>query len=266
VSERIQSFYESYDEDGRLGRHSLEFARSKEVISRYLSPNKMSVADIGGASGVYSFWLASQGHDVHLLDFTLKHIEQAKARAENTGVQLAGYHHADARELPFADESFDLALVMGPLYHLQEKADRVKCLKESRRILKKGRFIICAVISRYASLIDGFSFSLVKDDRFKKILERDIETGCHDNPENIENYFTTAYLHTPDDISDELMESGYSDVKLIAVEGFANAIKPDELYNDPEIAPFLLEYIRKTESAPELLGVSGHILAIGRKI
>ena len=83
--------------------------------------------------------------------------------------------------------------------------------------------------------------------------------------EKIENYFTTAFLHTPDEISDELMESGFSDIKLVAVEGFANAIRPDELYNDPDIAPFLLECIRKTESVPELLGVSGHILAIGRK-
>ena len=77
----------------------------------------MSIVDIGGATGVYSFWLASQGHEAHLLDLTPKHIEQAREKAENTGVELAGYHCADARELPFADESFDLALVMGPLYH-----------------------------------------------------------------------------------------------------------------------------------------------------
>ena len=58
MQDQIKEFYESYNEDGRLTRHDLEFARSKEIISRYLTDDKMNIADIGGASGVYSFWLA----------------------------------------------------------------------------------------------------------------------------------------------------------------------------------------------------------------
>ena len=100
---------------------------------------------------------------------------------------------------------------------------------------------------------------------FREILASDIETGCHNNPKNIPNYFTTAYFHLPSEINDELEESGFSNIELIAVEGFANALNTDELFRDQEIAPHLLEYLRKTESAPELIGISGHIIAVGRK-
>ena len=265
MQDQIKEFYESYNEDGRLTRHDLEFARSKEIISRYLTEDKVNIADIGGASGVYSFWLASLGHNVHLLDLTPKHIEQAKVKAESTGVHRLEYLCADARQLPFENESFDLVLEMGPLYHLQSRDDRISALRESYRVLRKGCPVICAVISRYASMIDGFKFSLAKDKEFREILANDIVTGCHNNPKNIPNYFTTAYFHLPSEINDELKESGFSNIELIAVEGFATALDTDELFKDQDTAPHLLEYLRKTESAPELIGISGHIIAVGRK-
>ena len=263
--EQVRDFYTEYNEDGRLGRHSLELVRSQEIISRYLRRDPMRIADIGGASGAYSFWLASQGHDVCLLDITPKHIGLAMRKAEETGIRLAEYRCADARELPYADESFDLVLVMGPLYHLQRRGDRIRCLGESRRALKTGCPVLCAVISRYASMVDGFKYSLVRDERFQAILKRDLETGCHHNPERVEDYFTDAYFHTAEEIRDEMSEAGFADVRLIAVEGFANALNGDELCEDAEIAPQLLECIRITESVPELMGVSGHIIAAGTK-
>ena len=72
-------------------------------------------------------------------------------------------------------------------------------------------------------------------------------------------------MHTPDEIKAELEDSGYSNVELIAIEGIANALDTDELSRNQDIAPYLLEYLKKTESIPELLGVSGHIFAVARK-
>jgi len=115
MQEEVKDFYDSYNEDGRLTRHDLEFTRSKEIISRYLVKEKMRIVDMGGASGVYSFWLASLGHDVHLLDLTRKHIEKAKTKAESTGVHLSEYLCADARQLPYDNDYFDVVLEMGPL-------------------------------------------------------------------------------------------------------------------------------------------------------
>lgn len=89
MSEQIINLYKGYNEDGRLSRHDLEFIRSKEIISRYLTEGKMNIADIGGATGVYSFWLASLGHNLHLLDITPKHIELAQSKEEALGIHLA---------------------------------------------------------------------------------------------------------------------------------------------------------------------------------
>ena len=98
----IESFYQnSYNENERMERNPLEFHRCKEIISRYLSTNPMEIADIGGATGVFSYWLASQHHNVHLLDFTPLHIEKAKENGRKLNISLASYHCDDARHLPF---------------------------------------------------------------------------------------------------------------------------------------------------------------------
>jgi ubiquinone/menaquinone biosynthesis C-methylase UbiE len=265
MNELIQYYESRTNEEDRIKRYPLEFIRSKEIIGRYLSKEKMKIADIGGASGVYSFWLAELGHDVYLLDMMPRHIEQAKANAKKTGYDLAGYDCADARILPYDNNTFDTVLEMGPLYHLQNRHDRVTCLQESIRVLKAGCPVICAVISRYASLIDGFKFSFVRDEKFRDILKHDIETGCHNNPDEIPHYFTTAFLHTPEEIKSELVEAGFEDIKLIAVEGFANILNLDELVQDSQMNSTLMDYLRIIESTTELLGMSGHILAIGYK-
>jgi len=73
---KVKAFYQKeYNEEGRMERQPLEFIRCKEIISRYLRVRPMEIADIGGAAGAFSYWLAAQGHRVHLLDLTPLHIE-----------------------------------------------------------------------------------------------------------------------------------------------------------------------------------------------
>jgi len=261
---KIKTYYQaSYDEKGRMKRNPLEFMRSKEIISRYLCKPQMEIADIGGAAGAYSYWLAAQGHRVHLLDFTPPHIEQAKEYGRKNKIQLSSYHCGDARQLPYEDGSFDMVLVMGPLYHLQEKEDRLRCLAEAKRVLKPGGTLLCALISRYASLFDGFGELFINDDRFVSILEKDLATGQHSPGET--PYFTSAFFHTPSDIESEMMAAGFSGVDLIAVEGFARAANVAELLKDETQTNLLLEYIKKTERVPELMGMSDHFFAVTRK-
>jgi len=260
----IKMYYQdAYDEAGRLKRNPLEFMRSKEIISRYLSAPQMEIADIGGAAGVYSYWLAAQGHHVHLLDFTPAHIEQAKEYGRKNKMQLSSYHCGDARRLPYEDDRFDMVLVMGPLYHLQEKEDRLLCLAEAKRVLKPGGMLLCALISRYASLFDGFGELLIDDDRFVNILEGTLETGKHSPGET--PYFTSAFFHSPSDIENELMAAGFCSVDLIAIEGFARAVNVADILKDERQTNLLLEYIKKTERVPELMGMSDHFFAVTSK-
>lgn len=265
MADEIQEWYgDTYDEDSRLTADSLEFVRSKQIISRYLDAAPMQIADVGGATGAYSFWMAGLGHSPYLVDLTSRHIDQARAKAERDGTPLAGYHCGDARNLPFDDATLDLVLEMGPLYHLQQHPDRIAVLREAWRVLKPGHLVICAAITRYASLFDGFKRSFVKDEYFRAIMDKDLATGCHENPQKKPAYFTTAYFHRPDDLRSELAEAGFGDVQLFAVEGFATLLD-DEIFADQATADLLLDKLQQTEQVPELLGVSDHLVAVGIK-
>ena len=260
----IRDYYQNrYNENERMQRQPLEFLRCKDIISRYLTPERMAIADIGGATGVFSYWLAQQNHNVHLLDYTPLHIEQARENGAALGLELASASVGDARALPYADAQFDLALLMGPLYHLQDASDRARCLTEAHRTLKPGGTVICEGISRYANLLGSLHEKLIDDDRFISLLDENLATGNH-NPGDTP-YFTTAYMHAPHELADELTQAGFVDIKLIAVEGVAFALNTSEIMADERQRSLLLKYIKQTESNPDLIGTTGHFIAVGTK-
>lgn len=263
---QVYDFYEKqYDEDSRFTPNPLEFIRSQDIIKRFATKPKMVVADIAGATGPYSYWLAEQGHEVYLLDLSDKHIELAKAYGQRRGVKLSSFACGDARKLPYEDDKFDMTLNMGALYHLQKSSDRMKCINECYRVLKPDGMAIFAYISRYASLVDGYKYRFVDDSDFQRILETDLQTGKHENPKNTPRYFTTAFFHTPGLIVDELQQGDFKDIKLFAVEGFASIIDSDSIMKDDHKKELLLKHLRLTEQVPELLGISSHIIAVCTK-
>src|SRR5574340_510338 len=171
---------------------------------RHLTPATAVIYDIGGAAGAYSFWLAELGYQVHLLDLTPKHIEQAQARNAEVAHPLASLQVGDGRALPFADASAEAVLVMGPLYHLPERADRLQSLAEARRVLKPGGLLVAAAIGRYASLLDGFLSGMVEDPAFVEIMRQDLACGRHRGIDG--QYFTTSYFHRPEELTAEVGE------------------------------------------------------------
>ena len=239
----------------------LEYVRTRELLARFLPPPPADVVDIGGGAGVYALALAREGYTVRLLDPMELHVEQARA---------AGLHATlgDARALPFPDQSADAALLLGPLYHLQERADRVRALREAYRVLRPGGVVAAAVISRFASLLDGLGRGRLLDPAFEPILERDLDDGRHQNPEpvNRPEWFTTAYFHHPDEPARELEDAGFEVAAVLAVEGPASF--RDELegwLKDPDRRELLLRTIRRVEAEPTLLGASSHLLATGSR-
>ena len=259
-NEKVIDFYEKADEDGRLGWQTKDFTRSKSIISRYLFASSMEIADVGGGTGPYSFWLAEKGHKVHLLDLTQKHIDIAMQKGKTGNIALSSYICGDARDLPYENESMDLVLVMGALYHLQAPESRHKCLTEAFRVLKCGGYVICTVISRYTPLISTIKWNIFHHYDID-ILEKIIKTGMADGFS-----FPHSYFHTPNEIITELSNAGFRNVNTIAVEGISNAFGDYNLPTDEEEAARLLKCIEITESIPELLGISRNIIAVGKKI
>ena len=187
----IRAYYEGgFDEDGRLTEGSVEWVRSKELVGRVLPQPPARVADVAGGTGVYAVWLAELGHEVSLLDLVPSHVARARERAGAAGV-VVDCVEGDARALPWPDDTFDVVMVMGALYHLPDQADRLACLREALRVLRPAGALVASYICRWASLFDGYRSGYVADDRFVAILGEDLSSGRHDNPSGHPMWFTT---------------------------------------------------------------------------
>ena len=268
-SERIVDFYRNADEASRLatGWFRLEQARTQELILRYLAPAPGSIIDAGGGSGVYACWLASLGYQVHLVDPVPKHVEQAQAASsEQPGHSLASAVVGDARHLPQADRSADAVLLLGPLYHLVEKDDRIACLREAYRVLRPGGLVWGAGISHFASLLDSLAHGFFDEPNFAPILDRDLEDGQHRNSTGNPLYFTDAFFHRPGELSREFQAAGFQILEVLPIEGPGWLARDfDRIWSDPIQRDRLLTAVRKMEREPSVLGASSHIMAIGLK-
>jgi ubiquinone/menaquinone biosynthesis C-methylase UbiE len=266
---RIVEYYSLADEDSRLrtGWFQLEQERTRELILRHLPPVPGTIIDAGGGSGVYACWLAAQGYRVHLLDPVAKHVEQARARSGGQSDHpLISAEVGDARRLPHPDSSVDAVLLLGPLYHLTEREDRLTCLREAHRVLRPGGVVWGAGISHFSSLFDSLSHGFFDDPEFAAIVARDLEDGQHRNPTGNPLYFTDAYFHRPGELSREFLAAGFQVLAVVAIEGPGWLAQDFErLWNDAVQRERLLAAIRKVEREPSILGVSSHIMAIGRK-
>jgi ubiquinone/menaquinone biosynthesis C-methylase UbiE len=263
----ITEFYHRSPEEDRLeqGAFALEGLRTRELIERHARRPPAMVLDVGGAAGVYALWLADAGYTVHLVDPVPRLVAEAERRSAGRPRPLASCRVGDARALDFPDQSADMVLLLGPLYHLTEAVDRACALREARRVLKPGGQLFAAAISRWASALDGLARDLYQDPRFAAIVERDLREGQHRNPTERLDYFTTAYFHRPDELRAEVVGAGLILDGLYGIEG-PGWILSDVTARlaDPRRRTELLQVARLLESEPSMLGVSAHLLVVAR--
>ena len=187
----IQEHYLKGQESQRLssGQGELERLRTQAIFTRELPSPPAVVFDIGGGAGIHAFWLAQRGYQVHLIDPVELHLEQARSHETASGVALASITCGDVRMLEITSGTADAVLLLGPLYHLTERRDRIQALGEARRILRPKGILLAAAISRFASLIDGLSRGFFRDGAFREIVAADLYSGQHrnstSNPHNL---------------------------------------------------------------------------------
>jgi SAM-dependent methyltransferase len=256
----ILAYYDEGKEQERLanGTSRLEAARTQLILQRYLPQAPARILDVGGGPGAYARWLTDQGFTVHLVDLIPRHVEEASAQSNGYTVALG-----DARDLAEADRSVDAVLLLGPLYHLPERADRLRALGEARRVLRPGGRLIAATISRFASLLDGVLEDRLADPDFAQVVEQDLKGGRHDNPENRPGWFTTAYFQHPDQLAEEVREAGFELEGILAVEG-PFWILPDfeARWQDEKRRQQILDALVLIERESSMLGASAHVLAV----
>ena len=265
----VVAHYKNFSEQDRLSGAwgQIEFVRSIEILKRDLPEPPAVILDVGGAAGRYACWLAREGYDVSLIDPVPLHIQQAEeASSKQPECPIHSCILGDARKLDFEDTSADAVLLMGPLYHLTERSDRLHALWEAYRVLRSGGVLFAVGISRFASTIDGFSSGFFLDSAFRKILEGDLQDGQHRNPTGDPRYFTDTFFHHPDELRQEVQEAGFALDALLAIEGISYVMQDfDDNWKNEERREFLLKILRTIETEPSLIGASPHIMCVGIK-
>lgn len=256
----VMEYYQRGGERYRLAavQGRLEFLRTWDVLTRVLPTAPAAVLDVGGATGAYAGPLAEAGYRVQVVDPVPEHVAEAVALP---GVAAA---LGEARALPVADASVDAVLLLGPLYHLQERTERVAAWREAGRVLRPGGVIVGATISRFASLLGGFVNGYFADQRFRLLVERALADGVHRNPYPDPRWFTSAYFHHPEEIAGEVTDAGLVVRRRIAVESPLWMIGPrlDEILASEHLTGLMLDMMRPVEDEPTLIGASAHVLTV----
>jgi SAM-dependent methyltransferase len=240
------------------GNARLEFLRTWDVLRRVLPEAPASVLDVGGATGVYAGPLAEAGYRVQVVDPVPEHVAEAERLPRVTAVV------GDARALPAAEHSVDAVLLLGPLYHLPERAERVAVWREAARVVRPGGVVVAATISRFASLFDGFVKGFFRDPRYRALVESVLDDGVHRNVGAEPRWFTSAYFHHPDELVSEVPEAGLVLRHRVAVEGpvWLTGPRLEEILADREQTALMMDMLRTTECEPSLLGASSHLLTV----
>lgn len=261
----VEKFYDEHcqAEWDRLGlRHRSEYDNSIRAILEFLPPAPAKVIDIGGGPGRYAIALAQKGYSVTLVDLSQANLELAKSKAAEAGVKLQGYHHANALDLgAFAEAGFEAALLMGPLYHLHQEADRLEALRQTRRLIQPGGLIFATFITRFSAFRDAavHGYSYVEAD--PAYTESILATGI--------NYqgagFTDAHFAHPDEVIPLAEKAGFKTIKMIGCEGILSGHE-DYVYSlSGEAKQFWLDLNYRFSQEPSLYGAADHLLYIGRK-
>jgi SAM-dependent methyltransferase len=255
----IRAYYDRGGEIDRLaeGHGRLEFLRTQDVLRRVLPPAPATVLDVGGGTGVHARWLAADGYDVKVVDPVPLHVARA---ADIAGVEAV---LGDARQLDEPDNTYQATLMLGPLYHLTDRTERITALREAARVTEPGGIVAVATISRYAGLYDTLARGRYADPEVRRVTDVDVSTGVHQPFAG--DLFTTAYFHHPDEILAEFADAGMLEAARYGLEGGAWLLDDRHGWVDGgDRTALLLAALRSVEQEPTLLGISSHLLTVAK--
>ncbi|SHN15340.1 class I SAM-dependent methyltransferase [Actinacidiphila paucisporea] len=237
--------------DGRL-----ELLRTQELLRRFLPKAPARVLDVGGGTGVHAGWLVEDGYEVDLVDPVARHVEQAR--------HVCAASIGDARSLDAEDSSYDVVTLLGPLYHLPERDDRLQALREAVRVARPGGLVAAAAINRYASVFEHTALAHLHTERLRESIAEILATATYDGRRG----FTVSYFHRAEELAAELRTVGLRDVHVFGVEGPTwSLLKAVEQNTGAPPADALfqsaLTAARLAEPYPELLAANSHFLAVG---
>lgn len=252
----LEEYYNKFNEEKRLTRRhgQVEYITSMKYIHECLQEfENPSILDVGAGTGRYSVALAEEGFDVTALELVKYNLGILKKK--NSAVKA---YQGNALKLSrFRDNSFDVTLVFGPMYHLFSFEDKCRALSEAKRVTKPGGVLLVAYcMNEYSVLTYAF-----KENNIEKCLQENRLTEDFHTVSEKENLYDYVRI---EDIDSYNEAAGLKRIKLISADGPANYIRP--VLNAMDEAAFqkFVEYHLATCERPELLGAGAHTVDILR--
>lgn len=268
--------YNKFNEDKRLTRRhgQVEYITTMQYIHKYIEAlqgenakdTTLQILDIGAGTGRYAVELAKEGHDVTAVEYVKYNLGRLKQNANvaKKDCQEAGKefllqaYQGDARKLKrFAEDTFDLTLLFGPMYHLYSFEDKLQALMEAKRVTKPGGYILVAyLMNEYGVLTYGFkegnAIACIKDGRL------DDNFHCHSTEKDLYDYVRL------EDMKELRDAAGLEHVQTISADGPADYMRRELNAMSEEMFAKFIEYHLSTCERPELLGAGAHTVDILR--
>ena len=257
--ELLTQFYENYDEEGRLlSRHgSVEFLTTMRYIDRYLRPG-MRILEVGAATGRYSHTLARRGFRVDAVELVQHNVDIFNSLTQ-PGEEIT-IRQGDARDLSCFDyETYDMVLLLGPMYHLFTEEDQMKALSESLRVLKRGGVLFAAYCGNDATMVNYcFGREMLKEEHYQRLVDMETFKAIADPAE-------TFVLYRREDV--EALMAAYPVIRLhfVGSDMFTNYMREAVDNMDDDFFALFLRYHFATCERADLVGASHHFLDICRK-
>lgn len=259
VKDYLSNYYEQYDEDGRLTSKygMVEYITTMKYIEKYLKPG-MRVMEIGAATGRYSHALAQRGYQVDAVELVGHNIEIFK---QNTvSGEPVTITQGNAMDLSaFESDTYDITLLLGPMYHLYTTEDKLKALSEAIRVTKKGGIIFAAYCMGDASVL---SYGFIRGEIYN-IIEK-----CMIDPETFDTFsnpWDIFELHRKEDIDALRTEFDVTQLHFVATDGYANHMRSTLAEMDDGMYELYIKYHLATCERQDMIGYSHHTLDIFRK-